>query len=387
MTAEKFQIKIPDEALLDLDNRLKRTKWPDEIPGSGWDFGTDLLQLKTLVYYWKNEYNWRKQETELNRLSHFKAEISDMAIHFVHERGKGPNPFPLILTHGFPDSFLRFQKIIPLLSDPEAHGADPSDSFDIVVPSIPGYGFSDVPNKAGSLFRINDLWAELMTNILGYKRFGAHGGDWGGLITEHLARNHSDHVVGIHLTDINFIHTFQKQDDLSTEEEKYLADIKKWQETEGAYAMIQATRPQTLAAGLNDSPAALAAWFIEKFQSMSDCQEDLFKCYSKDELINNIMIYWLTEKICSSFHPYYDVMNAGAFTWIGEKIKEWKGSDRVPAAFCFFARENSHPPREWAERFFNVQQWTNTKHGGHFTAMEEPEILAEDIRKFFRAYR
>jgi len=226
-----------------------------------------------------------------------------------------------------------------------------------------------------------------MTDILGYKRFGAHGGDWGGLITEQLARNHADHVVGIHLTDINFIHTFQKPENLSAEEEKYLANIKKWQETEGAYSMIQATRPQTLAAGLNDSPTALAAWLIEKFQSMSDCPEDLFECYSKDELINNIMIYWLPEKICSSFHPYYDVMNAGAFTWIGEKIKEWKGSDRVPAAFCFFARENSHPPREWVERFFNVQQWTNTNHGGHFTAMEEPEVLAEDIRKFFRKYR
>jgi microsomal epoxide hydrolase len=167
MSTEKFQIKIADKALIDLNNRLKKTRWPDEIPGTGWEFGTNLSQLKELVDYWQGEYDWRKQETELNRLSHFKAEISDMSIHFVHERGKGPDPFPLILTHGYPDSFLRFRKIIPLLTDPSAYGGDPSDSFDIVVPSIPGYGFSDVPNKAGSLFGINDIWAELMTDILG----------------------------------------------------------------------------------------------------------------------------------------------------------------------------------------------------------------------------
>ena len=190
---------------------------------------------------------------------------------------------------------------------------DPRDSFDVVVPSIPGYGFSGEPGKGGTIFNINDLWADLMTKALGYERFAAHGGDWGGIITEQLARSHSDLLVGIHLTDIPFTHTFQKPGDTSDAEQKYFAANQKWQEEEGAYAMIQGTRPQTLATGLNDSPAGLAAWIIEKFQSMSDCNGDLEKCFTKDELITNIMIYWVTGTISTSMLPYYDIMNAGAF--------------------------------------------------------------------------
>lgn len=387
MKAEKFQIAVPQQQLIDLDRRLRNTRWPDELRESHWDYGTDLTYLKRLVNYWQQDYNWRTQETKLNKLAQFKVDIDGTGIHFIHERGKGPNPLPLILTHGWPDSFLRFQKIIPMLTDPVAYGADSIDSFDIVVPGIPGFGFSDKPGTSGTIFHVHKLWAELMTKVLGYERFGAHGGDWGSIITEQLARSHSDLLVGIHLTDVPFIHAFQKPDNPSAAEQKYFTALEQFQIAQGAYNMIQSTRPQTLAAGLHDSPAALAAWIIEKFQAWNDNNGDLEKSFTKDELLTNIMIYWVTGTINSSFLPYYDLMNAGAFTWIKEKLKEWVSSSHVPTGFALFPKDNSHPPREWAERFFNVQHWTQMERGAHFTAMEEPELLARDIRAFFRTKR
>ena len=387
MQAEKFQIQIPEETLSDLNRRLKNTRWPDELQNSGWDYGTNLLYLKTLVAYWQNKYDWREHETRLNKHSQFRATVNGVGVHFIHERGKGPNPLPIILTHGWPDSFLRFEKIIPMLTDPEAFGGDPADSFDVVVPSLPGYGFSDQLNDDGHIFKVNDLWANLMTKVLGYERFAAHGGDFGGIITEQLARSHASSLVGIHLTDIPFTHSFQVPDDLSLDEQKYLDDIKQWQMKAGAYNMIQSTRPQTLAAGLNDSPVGLAGWIVEKFQSMNDCDGDIEKCFTKDELLTNIMLYWVTGSIYSSFTPYYEIMNAGALTWIGEKVKEWTGSSKVPAGFALFPKDNTHPPRKWAERFFNVQRWSPMERGAHFTAMEEPALLAEDLRGFFRPLR
>jgi pimeloyl-ACP methyl ester carboxylesterase len=386
MGVQPFEIRVSKSVLSDLKERLASTRWPDQGE-SGWESGTDVSYLKHLVAYWKDEYDWRKEEAELNKLPHYKVDIDGIGIHFVHERGKGSNPLPIILTHGWPDSFLRFKEIIPMLADPETFGADAEDSFDVVVPSMPGFAFSDKPEKSGQLFQINNLWAELMTTILGYERFAAHGGDWGSIITEQLARSHSSAVIGIHLTDVPFIHTFQKPDDLSAAEQEYLAGMEKWQKEQGAYAMIQGTRPQTIAAGLNDSPAALAAWIIEKFQAMNDCEGDVDKCFGRDKLLTNLMLYWVTESIASSFLPYYNVLNAGPTTWITEKLKDWTGSKEVPAAFAMFPRDNSHTPREWAERFFNVQRWTKMARGAHFTAMEEPELLAEDLRAFFRPLR
>jgi microsomal epoxide hydrolase len=386
MEVQPFEIRVAESVLSDLKTRLARTRWPDQGE-SGWESGTDLQYLKQLVAYWKDEYDWQKEEAELNKLPHYKVDIDGIGIHFVHERGKGPNPLAIILTHGWPDSFIRFKEIIPMLADPEAFGADAEDSFDVVVPSMPGFAFSDKPEKNGQLFQINNLWAELMTTILGYERFAAHGGDWGSIITEQLARSHSHAVIGIHLTDVPFIHTFQKPNDLSAAEQEYLASMQKWQMEQGAYAMIQGTRPQTLAAGLNDSPTALAAWIIEKFQTMNDCEGDVDSCFGRDKLLTNIMLYWVTESIASSFLPYYNVIHAGPTTWITEKLKEWTGSREVPAAFALFPRDNSHLPREWAERFFNVLRWTEMARGAHFTAMEEPELLAEDLRAFFRPLR
>jgi pimeloyl-ACP methyl ester carboxylesterase len=254
-----FTINIASEILDDLRQRLRNTRWSYQRDDTHWDAGTDLDYLKELVAYWQDSYDWRKSETALNEFDHFKTEVDAVGIHFIHVRGKGPNPFPIILTHGYPDSFYRFAKIIPLLTDPASFGGRPEDAFDVVVPDIPGYGFSDRPAEVGSTFSINNLWAQLMTDKLGYNRFGAHGGDWGSTITEQLARSHADSVVAIHLTDVPFGHLFQKPGDPSPAERKLFKHNEQWLQKEGAYALIQSTKPQSLAQGLNDSPAGLAA--------------------------------------------------------------------------------------------------------------------------------
>jgi pimeloyl-ACP methyl ester carboxylesterase len=382
-----FTINVAQEVLSDLQLRLKNTRWSYQMEGTGWDAGTDLNYLKQLAAYWMDTYNWRERETALNQFHHFRTEVEGAGIHFIHERGKGPNPFPLILTHGYPDSFYRFVNIIPMLTDPESFGGRAEDAFDIVVPDLPGHGFSDKPSTPGAIFRVNDLWARLMEEKLGYRRFGAHGGDWGATVTEQLARSHSDSVVAIHLTDVPFGHLFQKPDDPSPAEEKFFKHNEQWIQKEGAYALIQSTKPQSLAQGLNDSPAGLAAWIVEKFRAWSDCHGDIESRFTKDELLTHIMIYWVTESIGSSFLTYYDYANATALTWMKEGVKKWTGSSKVPAAFALFPKDISQPPREWAERFFNVQRWTEMPKGGHFAAMEEPELLAEDIRTWFRAFR
>ena len=391
MSLEAFEIRVPESTLDDLQARLATTLLPEQDSGedgsADWNAGTNPAYLRTLVDYWRSKYDYRAREAEINRFSHFRAEIGGSAVHFVHERGKGPAPFPIVLTHGWPDSFLRFIKLIPLLADPRAHGGDPEDAFDVVVPSLPGYGFSDAPAADGMTFHFGDLVHELMTRQLGYRRFGAHGGDWGSTVTEHLSRSHPGSVAGIHLTDVPFWHAFQKPKSLSPSEQKYFEKIEEFQQREGAYAMIQGTRPQTLADSLNDSPAGLAAWIVEKFQRWSDCDGDVERRFTKDELLTNVMLYWITGTIGSSFQPYFDMTHASIARWIVEKAKEWVHPSKVPAGFALFPRDLVNPPREWAERFFDVRRWTEMPAGGHFAAMEEPELLAEDIRAFFRPLR
>jgi pimeloyl-ACP methyl ester carboxylesterase len=382
-----LRIEVAPEVLSDLQQRLKNTRWSCQLEGTNWDAGTNLDYLKELVDYWQNTYDWQKQESALNQFAHFKTEVDGIGIHFIHERGKGPNPFPIILTHGYPDSSYRFAKIIPLLTDPESFGGRAEDAFDVVVPDLPGYGFSDKPTKNGMIFRVNDLWARLMTHKLGYQKFGAHGGDWGSTVTEQLARSHPDSVVAIHLTDVPFGHIFQKPNDPSSAEKKFFRNNEQWLQKEGAYALIQSSKPQSLAPGLNDSPAGLASWIVEKFRAWSDCDGNIESRFTKDELLTHIMIYWVSESIGASFLPYYDYANASALTWMKEGVKKWTDSSTVPAAFALFPKDISQPPREWAERFFNVQRWTEMASGGHFAAMEEPELLVKDIRTWFRTFR
>jgi len=382
-----FTINVAPGLLSDLQDRLRNTRWLQQRDDADWDEGTNLDYLKELVGYWQHSFDWREQEASLNRFAHFKTEVNGTGIHYIHERGKGPNPFPVLLTHGYPDSFCRFAKLIPMLTDPESFGGRPEDAFDVVVPDLPGYGVSDKPTKSGTIFRVGDMWSSLMTETLGYGRFGAHGGDWGSTVTEQLARDHSDVVAAIHLTDVPFGHIFQKPNDPSSAEKKFFAENEKWMQKEGAYALIQSTKPQSLAPGLNDSPVGLAAWIVEKFEAWSDCGGRIESRFSKDEILTHIMIYWATESIGTSFLPYYDYANASAVTWIAQGIKKWAGSSQVPAAFALFPEDISQPPREWAERFFNVQRWTEMPRGGHFAAMEEPALLAADLREWFRPFR
>lgn len=369
--------------------RLDKTRLPADIERDDWDDGTSPRYLRELLDRWRTTFDWRAQEAALNRFHQLRGEVDGTTLHLIHERGRGPNPIPILLTHGYPDSFCRFIKLIPLLTDPAAHGGDVADSFDVVVPSLPGYAFSQARPQAGGAFGWGDLLHRLMTDELGYKRYAAHGGDWGSVITELLARSHASSLYGIHLTDVPFFHIFQKPDDdeLSTTEKTFFEKNATWQQQEGAYAMIQGTRPRSLGPAMNDSPAGLAAWLTEKFRIWSDCGGEIERRFSKDELLTNIALYWLTGTIESSFQPYRDFMKAGAMQWTKEWVRGQLGSDRTPAAFARFPVDISHPPREWAERFFNVQRWTDMPSGGHFAAFEEPQLLAEDIRAFFRPMR
>jgi pimeloyl-ACP methyl ester carboxylesterase len=383
MTVQPYRIEVPIPVLDDLRDRLTKTRFITGMADAGWDRGTDNDYLKSLCDYWRRDFNWRAQERNLNSFEHFRAEVDGVGIHFIHARGRGPNPIPVLLIHGWPDSFARFLKVIPMLTDPAARGASQQPSFDVIVPSLPGFGFSDRPQKQGLTFKLGDLFHKLMVEELNYPRFAVQGGDWGGMVAEYMARSHASSVIGIHLTDVPFFHMFQKPGDLSGAEEKYLKKMQQFQQTEGAYALIQSTRPQTLACGLNDSPAGLAAWMIEKFRSWSDCDGDLESRFTRDEILTHIMIYWATQTIDSSFAPYYDMANAGPMRWIAETVKTWVGSSAVPAGFALFPKDLVTPPRAWAERFFNVQRWTEMPRGGHFAAMEEPELLASDLRATF----
>jgi microsomal epoxide hydrolase len=388
MALEPFRIAVADEVLADLHRRLSATRWIDDLGEPGWKLGLSVPYLRELAGYWRSGFDWRAQEATLNAFAQFRVTLKNgLGVHFVHERGRGPNPLPLVLTHGFPDSFARFTRLIPLLVDPAGHGGDAEDAFDVVAPSLPGYGFSDRPAPGHALFPVGDLWHELLTQHLGYERYAAHGGDWGSLVTELLARDHAGEVVGIHLTDVPFIHAFQKPDAVTHAEKRYLDAVAEFPQKQGAYALIQGSEPQVAALALGDSPVGLAGWILEKFRRWSDCDGDLESRFTRDELLTQVMLYWVTGTIASSFLPYYDVARAGAATWMLQKLKALAHRTRVPAAFAMFPKDLSSPPREWAERFFDVGRWTEMPRGGHFAALEEPELLAQDLRAFFRPLR
>lgn len=377
-----FKVHIPDSVLTDLKDRLSRTRWPDEIPNSGWAYGANWAYMKKLADYWLNRFDWRAQQQKINSFSNFKAVIDGLEIHFIHERGKGPNPMPLIITHGWPSSFVEMLKLIPMLTDPARFGGNPADSFDVVVPSMPGYGFSDIPReKSGLRPKITDLWVKLMEG-LGYKRFSAHGGDIGAGITNRLGRLYPEKLVGIHITSVVDPYLGPGAPELSKAEKAFVKMRDEWEADEGGYSHVQGTRPQTLAYGLNDSPVGLAAWIVEKFRSWSDCGGDLEKSFTKDELLTNITIYWATQTLNSSIRLYYDSRhnpNPMPFR-LGEKIQ-------TPAAVALTREEVDHAPREWVERAYNLKHWTEFPKGGHFIALEQPELLAQDLRAFFRTLR
>ncbi|MDQ1276296.1 MAG: hypothetical protein QG610_1872 [Euryarchaeota archaeon] len=375
MSIQPFQINVPQNVLQDLKERLARTRWPDEVEGAGWDYGTNLDYMKGLVDYWQNKYDWRAQEAELNRFSQFRTEVNGTGIHFIYERGKGPDPIPIILTHGWPDSFYRFHKVIPMLTDPAVYGGDPNNSFDVIVPSIPGYGFSD--RKSMTEDAVADLWVKLMTEVLGYERFAAAGGDYGTLITRSLALNYPDLLIAIHLTDVGYPDSSTDFSAISPAEQEFANFIQKWWMEEGAFNMIQSTKPQSLAYGLNDSPVGLAAWILSFMNARASV--DLEKRFTRDELLTNIMIYWITETINSSIRSYYEMAHAAPSPDRGRHSK-------VPAAVAHMPLD-APLPREWAERNVNLKRFTEMPRGGHFSAWEVPELYAKDLQEFFSEFR
>ena len=383
MDVRPFTIAVEDSVLEDLQQRLADTRWPDEIPNTGWDYGSNLDYLKELVEYWRTKFDWRSQEAKLNSFNHFKTEVDGLDIHFIHEKGKGPSPIPLIITHGWPSCFFEMTKIIPLLADPASHGGDADDSFDVVAPSLPGFGFSDHAQDRGmEVQRVAGMWNQLMTENLGYPKFAAQGGDIGSGVTARLGFAHSDTLFGIHLTSITRPGPYLGPGSrpVTDAEQALITQRDKWFADEGGYNHIQGTKPQTLAYGLNDSPVGLAAWIVEKYRTWSDCGGDVEKSYTKDELLTIVTIYWVTQTISSSTRMYFENQKN---LWTMEKDQKVP----APAGMAMFPQEISKPPREWGERSYDVRRWTEMTSGGHFAALEEPQLLAEEVRAFFRDFR
>jgi epoxide hydrolase len=379
---EPFRIDVGDDVLADLSDRLTRTRYPDQLEDAGWSYGTELGYLTELVEYWRDRYDWRAHEAAINRCDQFHAEIDGLRLHFLHVRSPHEDTLPLLVTHGWPGSVYEFHKIIGPLTDPTAHGGAAGDAFHLVCPSMPGYGWSDPPRRPGfDVKAVAEIEAELM-GILGYTRYGAQGGDWGAMVSAWLGLLVPERCAGVHLNMV--IATPPSGADptegLSPHELEALSGMQRFRDEERGYQAIQGTKPQTLGYGLTDSPAGLAAWIVEKFRTWSDCDGDVERRFTKDELLTNIMIYWVTGSITSSTRLYCESRRAGRFPLTDQRVE-------VPTGCAIFPGELFRPPRAWAEAAYNVTRWTEMPAGGHFAALEEPDLLVEDIRAFFRPLR
>jgi pimeloyl-ACP methyl ester carboxylesterase len=378
---DPFRVEIDDEVIMDLANRLRKTRWPDQSPAAAWEQGTDLAFLRELCAYWADQFDWRAQERELNRWEHFNADIDGVRIHFVHERAVDGNGIPLILTHGWPSSFVELLSLLPLLTDPRSHGID-GPPFDVVLPSLPGYGFSQRPPHTGVTYRyVAGLWHRLMRG-LGYERYGAGGGDFGSGVATFMALEDPDSLIGLHLTNLELSpYTGPGSRPLTDAERAYLEESAQWDQTERGYSAIQSTKPQTLGYALNDSPVGLAGWILEKWRSWSDSHGDVETRFSRDFLLTNLTLYWVTETITPSMRDYYDNQR-----WQGEPRLGPNEFVRVPTGLAVFPHmfvSEGEPPREWAERLYDVRRWTRMPRGGHFAPVEEPRLVARDIAAFY----
>ncbi len=381
LSPEPFTSRAAPAALDDLRTRLRATRWPDAPEDAGWSLGTDLDYLRELVSYWADEFDWPAQEAALARFPRFRVPVHGHRVHFAHVRAVAPaGPvLPLVLSHGWPDSFWRYTKVIELLTDPGAHGADPADAFDVVVPDAPGYGYSDRPTgPALDSIAVARLWAELMS-ILGYQRFGAAGGDIGSHISRYLGLDFPDRVAAVHRTDAGVPNFTGDPADLTAQERAWLDEVATWGRAESGYAIMHRTKPQTVAFGLTDSPAGLAAWIVEKLRAWSDCDGDIERRFSKDEILTNVTIYWLTETIGSSMRMY----RANAAIPPDQLTRRVE----VPSGFSIFQGDVVRPPRAWLNRTANAVRVTEPPRGGHFAPFEEPELYAQELREFFRPYR
>ena len=368
---EPFSVQIDEAVLEDLRARIRATRWPDEVPGIGWEQGTPPGFLRPLLEFWADGFDWRSREAALNRFAHFRAEVGGVRIHFVHERAPGGDGIPLVLTHGWPSSFAEYLRLLPLLTE---------RGFDVVIPSLPGYGFSERPDRTGVTSRSTaGLWHELMQG-LGYERYGAGGGDFGAGVTTYMALGDPARMLGIHLTTLEVPPYLGPGSKPLSEAERAFADANRaWADVERGYSSIQSTKPQTVGYGLNDSPAGLAAWVLEKWRSWTDSGGDLERRFGRDLLLELVTLWWVTGSITSSMRDYWD--NRWCDGGLGPE--EFVA---VPTAIALFDHHfvpEGDAPREWLERSYAVRRFTPMPSGGHFAAVEEPDLLARDIAAFF----
>jgi len=376
---QPFTLTVPEEAIADLRERLARTRYPDQAPGEPWAYGTDLGYLGGLIDYWRTAFDWRAEEARLNAFPQYTVPLRGIDVHFLHVPGNGPAPCPLLLLHGWPGSVFEFLELIPRLTDPARFGGDPADAFTVVAPSLPGYGLSFKPGQPRfGIEEIADCMAELMQDVLGYPRFAVQGGDWGAITASRLGCIHPEKLIGIHVNLLAVRRDQPAAADATPEEKTYADQLGQWLREETGYQWIQGTRPQTLAYGLTDSPAGLAAWIIEKFRAWSDCGVSVETAFTRDRLLANISFYWFTAAINSSFWPYYARMRR---PW---PIPEGR-TVGVPTGYAEFPREILRPPRSLATRTYtDIRRWSVMPRGGHFAALEQPGALAHEVREFFR---
>ncbi|WP_207538710.1 epoxide hydrolase family protein [Sabulicella rubraurantiaca] len=375
-----FTLHVPEAALADLRERLARTRLPDQAPEPPWTYGTDVDYLRDLLAHWRDGFDWRAQEAALNAFPQFRVPLHGIDLHFLHVRGEGPAPMPLLLSHGWPGSVFEFLELIPRLTQPSRFGGDPADAFTVVAPSLPGYGLSFRPGQPRfGIEAIADCLAELMTGVLGYRRFAAQGGDWGAFVSSRLGITHAEKLFGIHINLLAIRRDPAMLTEPSEEERRYLGELTEFLKEETGYQWIQGTRPQTLAYGLADSPAGLAAWLVEKFRAWTDNDGTPDSAVDRERMLANIALYWFTSCIGASFHPYYARMHG---------LWPIPGTVDVPMGYCQFPREILRPPRSLAARTYtDIRRWSVMERGGHFAALEQPEALAEEIRAFFRPLR
>ncbi len=380
----QFRIEIPEADLRDLRERLARTRWPESETVEDWSQGVPLVYLKDLCGYWGERYDWRATESRLNALPHFRTMIDGLGIHFLHVRSPHAEALPLVITHGWPGSLVEFLKVIGPLTDPIAHGRDSRDAFHVVCPSLPGYGFSDKPTRPGwGVQHIAAAWTALMAR-LGYERYGAQGSDWGTSISASVGQQDPGHVAGIHLSPPLAPPDPATFDDLTERERAALASMKRSAERDSGYSQEQSTRPQTIGYALVDSPAALCAWIIEKFWAWTDCDGHPENVLTRDELLDNVMLYWLPGTGASSARLYWES---------SRQVNEWISGPTgdtvaVPTGCSIFPKEIQRPSRRWAEkRFLDIRYWNEPDRGGHFAAFEQPDLFVEELRAFFRLVR
>jgi epoxide hydrolase len=376
---EQFDIVVDDATLEDLHERLARTRFPDELAGTGWDYGMPIDYLRHLVEYWRDTYDWRAQEARLNGFRHFRTDIDEQSIHFIHARSAHEEALPLLITHGWPGSVVEFLDVIPRLTNPEAFGGQATDAFHVVAPSLPGYGFSEPPRTPGwNEQRMARAFIALMER-LGYTRYGAQGGDWGAQVTSRLGAIDQEHCVGIHLN--MAIGSAPEQGGSLTEEEQGdVAAMRQFVAEESGYSNEQGTKPQTVGVALNDSPAGLLAWIVEKFRTWSDCDGDPERCFTADQLITNVMLYWVTQTSASSARLYWESRH-------GPPSARRIPFVNVPTGVARYPKEILRWPRSWIENQYNVVHWAEMDRGGHFPAMEQPELFVDDLRTYFRTLR